>query len=84
MSYLSDEQIDELILGVSSVQWRKVAMIIVLVMDTCKRERIAIEDEAIASRIYALVDKGQLEGAGNLTKWRFSEVRLPADDCDEA
>jgi hypothetical protein len=31
----------------------------------------------ISQRIQALVDAGRLEGAGDLLRWRHSEVRLP-------
>ena len=34
---------------------------------------------AIERRIQALVDAGRLEGAGDLSNWRHSEVRLPPD-----
>lgn len=39
---------------------------------------------ALASRIGALCKDGRLESAGNISRWRHSEVRRPAkiDDDD--
>jgi hypothetical protein len=35
--------------------------------------------DRIAQRITRLAEAGKLERAGNLAKWRHSEVRLPPD-----
>jgi hypothetical protein len=37
----------------------------------------SISNEIIAARIIALEEAGRIEGAGDLRKWRHSEVRLP-------
>ncbi len=39
-----------------------------------------VDDEVVGVRIRALAEAGRLEGEGDLRKWRFSEVRLNADD----
>jgi tetratricopeptide (TPR) repeat protein len=79
MTPVSDQQIDEFILTVAHVNWRKVAMIIGRVMNEGEIDGIQVEDAAIAARIRLLVREGKLEGQGNLCKWRHSEVRLPSD-----
>ena len=74
MTTRSDSEIDAAILSVASDRWQKVAMI---------TARVAPPDESsdgdyhqVAERIITLVDNGQLESDGDLTRWRHSEVRL--------
>jgi hypothetical protein len=33
--------------------------------------------DSVAGRVRALVENGQLEAQGDLSGWRYSEVRLP-------
>jgi hypothetical protein len=33
--------------------------------------------DLLAEELVRLVEEGELESQGNLSKWRFSEVRLP-------
>lgn len=73
----SDRDIDALILLFAREQWRKVAMIISIVLDESGRRAIDVDEHAVAERIRALVDQGQLEVQGNLSDWRHSEVKLP-------
>ena len=47
-------------------------------------ERMRMEEDFIAGRIKALVETGGLEGAGNLDRWRHSEVRLTGKDTNRA
>ena len=37
---------------------------------------LAIDYEILAARLRDLSDRNQIEGAGDLRKWRHSEVRL--------
>jgi len=37
-----------------------------------------MDDERVTQRIVALTVTGKIEKAGNVLKWRFSEIRLPA------
>ena len=84
--------IDEAILSVASARWLKVARIVSHaekllegevpgISPNPQNEEEAAESEkaalAIGQRIQALVEAGRLEGAGNLSRWRHSEVRLP-------
>jgi hypothetical protein len=77
MSARSDEQVDSLILAFAQVQWRKVAMIVGQVVSECRRSGRDLGPDDVAKRISALVEIGQLEAQGDLSKWRHSEVRLP-------
>jgi hypothetical protein len=74
MAIRSDSDIDAVILSVATDRWQKVAMVIA---------KAAPPDESsdndyhqVAERIIALVDDGQLEAQGDVTRWRHSEVRL--------
>jgi hypothetical protein len=86
--------IDDTIKSVVRPQWLKVAMIVgraekalegrvpPVDLRLTKHEQASARDEfldVIAARIQALVEAGKLEGAGNLSNWRHSEVRLPPD-----
>lgn len=65
--------LDSLILACSSERWQKVARIIAQVAD---RATAGGNFEMIASRIRTLVEDGKLEAKGDLSQWRYSEVRL--------
>ena len=77
MSALFPSSVDGLILSFAKVQWRKVAMIIGQVLGECRRLGINIDEHGVAERVCALVEGGQLEAQGNLSRWRHSEVKLP-------
>ena len=64
---------DDLIFSENCERWLKVARIIGRVSD---RVPNGPHFEAIAARIQALVDEGKLEAKGDLSRWRYSEVRL--------
>jgi hypothetical protein len=68
---LKPDDIDSLILAHTQPQWQKVAMIIAKV-----GQPTGIEYEIIAARINALVADGKPDSAGNIERWRHSEVRL--------
>ncbi len=77
---LSDEQIreiDNLLLSHATRKWRKIAMLVGLVMmedDKCPE---GVPDVFYSQRIRKLVEEGRLEAQGNLGYMRFGEVRLP-------
>jgi len=73
ISNLSDDELDARLLSHALPEWQKVAM---LVSQTI-RDFENWDEERLTARIRALVDEGKLEAAGNLHRWRFSEVRLP-------
>jgi hypothetical protein len=88
---MSPELVDQTILACSKPQFLKVARIIVdaatalkvpvrmverLFIDETLEKPMGTEVDFIADRIKALVKAGKLESAGNLDRWRFSEIRL--------
>ena len=87
---MSPELVDQTILACCKPQFLKVARIIADVATALKvpmpMERLFIDEalekptgtevDFIADRIKALVKAGTLESAGNLDRWRYSEIRL--------
>lgn len=69
-----DDAWDDLIFSETREHWLKVARIVGRVSD---RVPNGPHFERIAARIQALVNEGKLEAKGDVTQWRFSEVRLP-------
>ena len=75
--------LDALILAASDGEWCKVAVFIAKVMDAAKAQAIEtpgqpITGQAIAARVYALCEAGQLEAQGNVRRWRAASVRAKA------
>jgi hypothetical protein len=68
-----DNILDALILTCASERWQKVARMIAQVAD---RARPGTNFDTVAARIRALVDDGNLEAKGDLSRWGHSEVRL--------
>jgi hypothetical protein len=78
MTPSSDAPLDQLILSVAKPKWQKVAMVIMKAQQIAEKADFRTSEGALASRISALCKAGRLESQGNLSKWRYSEVRLPA------
>lgn len=76
-SHVPNEKIDQAILAAVGRQFLKVARIIAEVGD-----RFGTRDdefyERVAIRIAALVVEKRLQSAGDITRWRYSEIRLPS------
>jgi Protein of unknown function len=75
-----NEILDVLILSLARERWLKVARIIGQVSE---RTGEKTKPDATAMRIRALVDNGKLEVKGDLSRWRYSEVRLAQSDAAE-
>jgi hypothetical protein len=88
---MSPELVDQTILACCKPRFLKVARIIIDVATALKlpkplTERLFIDEalekpmgtevDFIADRINALVKAGTLASAGNLDRWRYSEIRL--------
>jgi len=69
--------IDVLIFDHTVGNWRKMAKIVGDVLTVCRARSMPLNAEVIAARIQELAETGRIESAGNLTMWRYSEVRLP-------
>jgi hypothetical protein len=67
---------DRVILSTLNVQWRKTARIVGNVSEHYRSLGIDLDPAIAAARLVTMVDSGLVEGAGDLRKWRFSEVRL--------
>ena len=76
-SSVTPADVDALIFAHMVENWRKVARIVGDAVTTCEARSMPLSAEVIAARIGELADTGQIESQGNLTKWRYSEVRLP-------
>jgi hypothetical protein len=76
--------IDGMVLWFAKANWRKVARIIAEVLGECERHAIASDADVVAESIRYQVEQGKLEGQGDLSRWRFSEVRLPDAAKDAA
>ncbi len=79
-----NEDIDSLILSAATADWLKIAVMISKVFEDPALQGIDNLGQAIAERIYILVDNGRLEAQGNMRRWRDSEVRLIEKDKDGA
>ncbi len=77
---ISETDLDRTIFSALSSRWQKTAMVIGNVLKQCETLALPVDDEVVGVRIRALAEAGRLEGEGDLRKWRFSEVRLNADD----
>ena len=69
--------IDAAILSSASYRWLKVARIVGDVSGRFEEAERETKLKVIAERVRALVDAGRLESQGDLSHWRYSEVRLP-------
>ena len=67
---------DRAILSTLHAQWRKTARFVGTVSEQYRRLGIDLDPAIVAARLMTMVDSGLVEGAGDLRKWRFSEVRL--------
>jgi Protein of unknown function len=75
---MTSTELDDLILSIALPYWQKVAMIIGKV---ARDEQFSLDNSdeefnIIANRIAQLVEKGRLESQGDISQWRFSEIRI--------
>jgi len=73
---VSEADIDQIILSVLNLQWRKTAMVVGNALTRCRQLDLPISAEALGARVQALAESDRLESQGDLRKWRHSEVRL--------
>nr|CAS03048.1 putative integron gene cassette protein [uncultured bacterium] len=72
------QQVDKFILASVNSNWQKIAMVIAkaLTAPDIGSPDDQYDAEFIASRVEALIGKGELEIQGRSNNWRHSEVRL--------
>jgi len=73
---VNEADIDLVILSVAKPRLQKMAAIVGNALQRCKQLGLPIDGEAFVARIQMLADSDRLEAAGDLRKWRHSEVRL--------
>jgi hypothetical protein len=69
-------RIAELVEGFAKSQWLKVARIIGDVLKDCERNELEASEDAVADAVRDLVEAGRLEARGDISRWRYSEVKL--------
>lgn len=73
---ISEADLDQIIFSVMTSRLLKTARVISDAVARCKELGLPIDVEILSARIGALAEAGRIEGAGDLRKWRHSEVRL--------
>jgi hypothetical protein len=77
---VSETDLDSAIFSALTSRWQKTAMVIGKTLKQCETLALPVDDEVVGVRIRALAEAGRLEGEGDLRKWRYSEVRLNAEE----
>lgn len=74
---MTGSEIDRAVLSSIEPRWQKVAMVICRAAEELYGHLPAGDDayEMIARRVEFLIESGRLESQGNISRWRFSEVR---------
>lgn len=82
VSALSESEIrevDQALLSRVSARWQKVAMVVATTMLGLNEKFDEIPDIYFGQRIRELVKRGILESQGDLSRMRYSEIRLNRD-----
>jgi hypothetical protein len=73
---ISEAEIDQIIFSVMTSRLRKTAMVVAQAHMRCEELGLPITAEVLGARLGALAESDRIESAGDLRKWRHSEVRL--------
>ena len=73
-------ELDRMILTAIRLRWRKMALVILAVMDECEVKKFEIKPDAIHDRIVDLIEAGMVKSQGDMSQW--SEVRLALEDVE--
>ena len=73
---ISEADLDQIIFAAMTSQFRKTAMVISKALKRCEELGLPINGEILGARLGALAEADRIDGAGDLRKWRHSEVRL--------
>ena len=73
---VSEADLDAIIFSALTSRLQKTAMVIGKAMADCREHGLPVDAEIIGARIQALAEADRIESAGDLRKWRYSEVRL--------
>jgi Protein of unknown function len=77
---LEGSDLDAINLSHVEKRWLKVARVASRTTDDCGADPTDSNIAVVTARLRQLVALGRLEAQGNLSRPRFSEVRLPADE----
>lgn len=72
----SETELDAIIFSVLTSRLQKTAMVIAKAMKHRDKRALPVSAEIVGARIRALAESYRIESAGDLRKWRYSEVRL--------
>ena len=73
---LSEADLDRIIFAEMTFQLRKTALVIVKTVTRCEALGLPVDADLIGARLAALAEADRIDSAGNIRKWRYSEVRL--------
>jgi len=73
---ISEADLDQIIFAAMTSRLRKTAMVIGNALKRCEELGLPINDEILGARLRALAEADRIDSAGDLRKWRHSEVRL--------
>ena len=74
---VTDAELDARIIFFARTQYLKVARVLGDVLHECDSKGIEVSDDRLQARLDALIKAGKLESAGDVSNWRYSEVKLP-------
>jgi hypothetical protein len=73
---ISEADLDQIIFAAMTSRLRKTAMVIATAVNRCEELGLPISAEILGARPGALAEADRIDSAGDLRKWRHSEVRL--------
>jgi hypothetical protein len=73
---ITEADLDQIIFSAMTSRLQKTAMVILKTLKQCEQLNLPIDADIVGARLAALVGSDRIEGAGDLRKWRYSEVRL--------
>jgi hypothetical protein len=80
---VSETDLDSTIFSALKLRWQKTAMVISRALERCETLALPVDAEVVGVRIQALAEAARLESQGDLRKWRYSELRLNAEERRE-
>jgi hypothetical protein len=61
-------------------RWQKTAVVLTRAFERCETLGLPVDLQVLGARIQALAEAGRLDGAGDLRKWRYNELRLSVEE----
>ena len=81
---VSEAEVDSIIFSFVRPRWLKTARVLSDAYRHCLTLALPVDLQVLAARLEALGDADRLVGKGDLRKWRYSEVRLNAQEDRDA